>query len=487
MKRSVRISLIAALVAACALSTASPRVLAAAIDDGMPDQSSLDSSPNSKSQGNWSDLAGGVAGRPYVASLSVTTNGTTTQIVTNGTAATPAPTTAGAITAVIAPYNLCKTGSTNNCYATPNRVGITLAYVKQAGQLGHNFSTPTATLSPAVTATSVFDLTIGLNTVGKKLGWTWMNGTPSFWKTENLGMDNGTARVKFSLSDTPGIDYQDQKAQQCTTIPVSVCDAEKSTQDTLGMEMVLSLDTTLNSTFAGALFATNAAVIGSLDVASGETPSLSYGIAGPHRLSDGTVRKGKFYGVLSDAVLLSQFKIAATETDMTKLLSVARTAESKSTADAGTDTVTWSKWTAADNGTDGRLVTISDISFSAPKFKVTKVSSSGSGTGNSSSGTGDSSSGTAKTIGSSAPQAPTGMKFATRARTITLTGSGVAGVAYKATATLGAVAKSSSCRLAGTKFTCTVKATKAGSWKVKVTPSSSGVSGATWSRTVIVK
>jgi hypothetical protein len=165
---------------------------------------------------------------------------------------------------------------------------------------------------------------------------------------------------------------------------------------------------------------------------------------------------------------------------MSKVLSVARTAESKSTADAGTDTVVWSKWTAADNGTDGRLVTISDISFSAPKFKVTKVSSTSSGTGNSSSGT-------AKTIGSSAPQAPTSIKFTTKARTITLAGSGVAGVTYKAAATLGSITKSSSCKLAGTKLTCTVKATKAGSWKVKITPSSSGISGATWSRSIKVK
>ena len=473
MKRPVRISLVAALVAACALSTASPHVHAAVIDDGMPDQSSLDSAPNSQSQGNWSDLSGGASGRPYVASLSVTTNGVTTQIVANGTATTAAPTASGSVTAVVAPYNLCKTGSTNNCYATPNRVGITLAYVKQAGQLGHNFSAPTATLSPAVTATSVFDMTIGLNSVGKKLGWTWMNGTPSFWKTENLGQDNATARVKFSLSEAPGIDYQDQKAQQCTTIPVSVCDADKSTQDTLGMQMVLSLDTTLSAAFAGALFATNAAVIGSLDVSSGETPSLTYGIAGPHRLSDGTVRKGKFYGFLSDAVLESQFKIAATETDMTKVLSVARTAESKSTADAGTDTVAWAKWTAADNGTDGRLVTISDISFSAPKFKVSKVGASGSGSAKSGSGT--------------ALKAPSGMKFTTKARTITLSGSGVAGITYKATATLGAVTKSASCKLAGTKLTCTVKATKAGSWKVKVTPSKSGATGAAWSRAIKVK
>jgi hypothetical protein len=239
------------------------------------------------------------------------------------------------------------------------------------------------------------------------------------------------------------------------------------------MQMVLSLDTTLSAAFAGALFATNAAVIGSLDVASGETPSLTYGIAGPHRLSDGTVRKGKFYGFLSDAVLSSQFKIETTETDMTKVLNVARTAESKSTTDAGTDTVTWSKWTAADNGTDGRLVTISDISFSVPKFKVTKVSSSGAGS--------------AKSTGGAAPKAPTGMKFTTKGKTITLMGSGVAGVTYKATATLGATTKSGSCKLAGIKLTCTVKATKAGSWKVKITPSKSGASGTAWSRSVSVK
>ncbi|MEI8322126.1 MAG: hypothetical protein WCG49_03325 [Actinomycetes bacterium] len=473
MKRPIRISLVASLVAACALSTTSPPVHAVAIDDGIPGQSSLDSSQNSQSQGNWSDLAGGVTGRPYIASLSVTTNGTTTQIVTNGTASTPAPTESGAITAVISPTNLCKTGSTNNCYATPNRVGITLAYVKQAGQLGHNFSAPTATPPATINATSVFDMTIGLNTVGKKLGWTWMNGTPTFWKTENLGQDNGTARVKFSLSDAPGVDYQDPNAQKCTTIPVSVCDAEKSTQDTLGMQMVLSLDTTLSAAFAGALFATNAAVIGSLDVSGGETPSLTYGIAAPHKLSDGTVRKGKFYGILSDAVLESQFKIATTETDMTKLLSVARTAESKSTADAGTDTVTWTKWNATDNGTDGRLVTISDISFSAPKFKVTKV--------------GSSSSSSTMSTGGSVLKAPTGLKFTTKARTITLTGSGVAGITYKATATSGATTKSGSCKLAGTKLTCTVKATKAGSWKVKITPSKSGASGTAWSRSVSVK
>ena len=474
MKRPIRISLAVALIAACALSTASPRVHADGVDEFIPDQSSLDANPNlNPSQGNWSDLKGGVTGRPYIAELSVTTGGVTTTLVTGGTTTTVASTTPGAITAVIAPINLCAKGRTSMCYDTPNRVSIQLAYVKGGGQLGGNFSAPTTALSPSITDTSVFDLTVGLNSIGGNLRWTWMSGAPTFWKTQGLRSDSGTARVKFSLGKYPSLNYSGSGAEMCTAIPVSVCDAEKSTQDTLGMQMVLSLDTTLSEAFAGALFATNNAVMGSLDVSSGETPSLTYGIAGPHKMSDGSVRRGTFYGFLSDAVLESQFKIAATETDMTKLLSVARTAESKSTADAGTDTVTWSKWTAADNGTDGRLVTISDISFSAPKFKVTKVSSSGSGT--------------AKTIGSSAPQAPTGIKFTTKARTITLTGSGVAGISYKATATLGAATKSSSCKLAGTKLTCTVKTTKAGSWKVKVTPSKSGATGASWSRAIKVK
>lgn len=450
-----------------------------AADDGMPDQSSLDSTQNSMTQGNWSDLSGGVAGRPYVKALSITTGGTTTELVANGTATTAAPTAAGSVTAVIAPFNLCKTGTTgNNCYASPNRVGITLGYTKSQGQAGYNFSNPTVPLIPTVTTESVIDLTIALNTVGKNLGWTWMNGTPSYWKTENLGQDTATARVKFSLSKIPTLPSGNDG---CTRIPVETCDAAKSLTDDLGGSLVLSLDTTLSSTFAGALFATNDAVIGSLEAVPGggdKTATLTYGIAAPHTMNDGTtVRKGKFFGFLSDAVLESQFKVTATETDMTKVMSVARTAASKSTSDAGTDTVTWTKWTAADNGTDGRLVTISDVSFSAPKFVVTKVSSGGTTTGAPSTGS----------ASGAAPKAPTKATIVAKARLITLSAAGVKGVTYKALGTLGATKKAGTCKLAGTKLKCTVRATKAGTWRVTVTPSQAGVIGATLSKTVKVK
>ena len=371
MKRLVRTVVLASIVASL---IATPQVHADPIDEFIPDQSSLDAYPNlNPSQGNWSDLDGGVTGRPYIAELSVTTGGVTTTLVTGGTTTTVASTTPGAITAVIAPINLCAEGRTSMCYDTPNRVSIQLAYVKGDGQLGGNFSAPTTALIPSITDTSVFDLTVGLNSIGGNLRWTWMSGAPTFWKTRGLRSDSGTARVKFSLGKYPSLNYSGPGAEMCSAIPVTVCNAEQSTQDTLGMQMILSLDTTLSEAFAGALFATNNAVMGSLDVSSGETPSLTYGIAGPHKMSDGSVRRGTFYGFLSDTILESQFKIVSTETDMTNILSIARTAASSSTSDAGTDTVTWSKWTADANGTDGRLVTISDISFSAPKFKVTKV------------------------------------------------------------------------------------------------------------------
>ena len=485
MKRPL-VRLITAFACVAAGLVATGTVLPAhAADDGMPDQSSLDSTQNSMSQGNWSDLTGGVAGRPYVKALSITTGGTTTDLVTNGTATTAAPTAAGSVTVVIAPFNLCKTGTTgNSCYATPNRVGITLGYTKSQGQAGYNFSNPTVPLIPAVTTESVIDLTIGLNTVGKNLGWTWMNGTPRFWKTENLGQDTATARVKFSLSKIPTLPSGNDG---CTRIPVETCDAATSVTDDLGGSLVLSLDTTLSSTFAGALFATNDAVIGSLESIPGggdKTATLTYGIAAPHTMNDGTtVRKGKFFGFLSDAVLESQFKVTATETDMTKVMSVTRTAASKSTSDAGTDTVTWTKWTAADNGTDGRLVTISDVSFSAPKFVVAKVSSGSTTTGGSTSNGSPSTGSTA----SAAPKAPTKATIVAKARLITLSAIGVKGVTYKAVGTLGGATKAGTCKLAGTKLRCTVRATKAGTWRVTVTPSKAGATGATLSKTVKVK
>ena len=117
----------------------------AAVTDGMPNQAQTDRSAtdpgNSSGQAGWADLAGGTAARPYVQSLTVINGGVPTPVVTNGTT-TPAAVPDGTVTTVIAPFNLCKPGQApaqGSCYATPNRVGLTVAYAMN-GQAGYNFA-----------------------------------------------------------------------------------------------------------------------------------------------------------------------------------------------------------------------------------------------------------------------------------------------------------------------------------------------------------
>ena len=61
------------------------------VSDGMPSQASVDLSSsdpsNSTGQAGWADMAGGVAGRPYVKSLTVINGATATPVVTDGSTA----------------------------------------------------------------------------------------------------------------------------------------------------------------------------------------------------------------------------------------------------------------------------------------------------------------------------------------------------------------------------------------------------------------
>jgi hypothetical protein len=136
--------------------------------------------------------------------------------------------------------------------------------------------------------------------------------------------------------------------------------------------MVISVDQT-NAIFAGTLFGSESAVIGSLEAnlsAALTSNSLTYGIASTHKTSDGTVRKGKLYGVVSNTLLNNSFGLTD-PTQASTLLSVSRT----TTSTGGTDAVTWESWTTASNGIDAQFVTISDITFSAPKFQMTRKTS----------------------------------------------------------------------------------------------------------------
>lgn len=351
------------------------------LDDGGPSQADLDNvSGTSSVTSRWDQSTAGVSKRPYIKRLSITNGSTETVVIANETSP-GVPTLASAspaynVTGTIAGYNICASGQTTNCYPNPNRVAFTLVYVDASNSNSNRRNFDGVSTNPVVNADSIVDVTIALNELGSTLGWTWMNGTPLYWETSGLGTNAGTVRVKYKPAKMP-------QPNSCTAIPVSTCDVDSVAGEHLMTELILSLDTTLPSAFKGALFASEGAFIGSLDVipgGNGTAPQLTYGIAAPKYMSNGTTeRRGKFYAVLSNTILKDQFSVNADATDssMASLMNIARKSD---TTKRGSDTIAWTKWTASTNGIAGRLVTISDISFSAPKFLVTATTTSTSTT-----------------------------------------------------------------------------------------------------------
>ncbi|MCX5972912.1 MAG: hypothetical protein NTV27_05170, partial [Chloroflexi bacterium] len=165
---------------------------------GMPDQAWLEKSNaelgSQTMPGNWYDLESpaDLSSRPYVEYLTISNEvGSATGIVSGGTVSTTMNAAAGSLGLVVTPFNLCDkdrtpTPQTTNCYATPNRVGITLAYRKGDGQVGYNFSRPNDGQNPGTDVTlkdndgnpividenTEIGITINLNTIGKTLRWS---------------------------------------------------------------------------------------------------------------------------------------------------------------------------------------------------------------------------------------------------------------------------------------------------------------------------
>ena len=170
---------------AAGLSGAVPTTVAhadpAPVTDGMPTQAQTDlaaSDPaNSMHSPGWADVAGGVAARPYVSSLTIVNGDVSTPVITNGDTTVPS-TPDGGITTVISPSNLCQPGQTpapGSCYSSPNRVGLTVGYAN-GGTTGYNFANPSVPVTPTIDANTVIDMTVNLNALGSKLSWTWING-----------------------------------------------------------------------------------------------------------------------------------------------------------------------------------------------------------------------------------------------------------------------------------------------------------------------
>ena len=360
-----------AALALSALVASSPANAAPEVG-GMTGQNTADTA--SSSMGGWSNTTSLVAGRPYVTALSV--DGVS-KLTTTPSGPTDAQWSTG-LRVVVTATNSCKVGqlpAAGVCYANPNRIGITMAYGDQ-DSVSTNFGHSSAS-SYAITENSEIDMTVNLNALAPSLGWTWLNGLPSYWKVDPIAK---TVRIKFKpryMPSSTGID------NQCSTIPVSTCSTDTATSEMLQASMVISVDNTA-ALFAGALFASAGAIIGSLEVPTTfsttnlASNSLTYGIAAPSKFATdftpagastpGGVRKGSFYGFVPNTLLSSGFGLTD-PTQASSLMSIARTS---STTATGTDSVTWASWDEATNGTAGQFVSITDITFSAPKFQMSR-------------------------------------------------------------------------------------------------------------------
>jgi hypothetical protein len=359
----VSLALVAGLVAGLGVAVAPADTVGS---PGMPTQASVDlasSDPGSYGPG-WGDMVGGVAARPYVVSLSVINGSVSTPVVTNGTTAS-APVAPGAVTTVISALNLCRSGQTpaqGVCYATPNRVALTVAYGNNATD-GWDFSKPDVPVAPTIDANSVIDMTLALNTLGKSLRWTWINGDLLYWQTSNLGQDNATVHIKFRPAIAP---YVANFAQSngCTASPPVNCGIAQADGQVLAANLVFSLDDTLDPALTGAAFATQGAIIGYLTPGgSAQAPSLDVQLSSAHLQADGTPELGTIEAFIPSAALLNLYGVLPTDS--------ATAFTTTRSGDAGTnDPPSYAPWTAATNGSDGLLITVKGITFSVPKYQV---------------------------------------------------------------------------------------------------------------------
>ena len=332
-RKRITVFVSSAALALSALVASSPANAAPEVG-GMTGQNTADTATTT--QGGWSNTLATVAGRPFVTALTV--DGV------NMLTSTPTSPTdvfwTGQVRAVVNPNNACSTTqlpASGICYANPNRIQVTLGFGDQTS-VSTNFGHSSASAF-AINENSVIDMTVNMNSLAPSLGWTWLNGLPSYWKVDPIAK---TVRIKFKpryMPSSTGID------NFCSTIPVSTCSTDTATSEMLQATMVISVDNTA-AIFAGALFASAGAIIGSLEVPTTfsttnlASNSLTYGIAAPSKFatdftptgatSPGGVRKGSFYGFVPNTLLSSGFGLTH-PTQASSLMSIASTSSTTAT------------------------------------------------------------------------------------------------------------------------------------------------------------
>ncbi len=332
----------------------------------MPSQEFVDSpQPGSGTGATWSDLPGGLTARPYVKSLAVV-NGSQRVSVFSGGVDAAKGVNVGDVTAVVTPTNLCRAGQTpspGQCYATPNRVGISFGYKTDQG-LGLDFSAPTVALNQTVTSSTVLDVVIGLNTLGTSLRWSWINGELVTWKASGLGTDAAEIHLRVRPTATPDIDWSARGPVGCTATPIRDCEIDRADGSYLGSQMVLSLDDSLSPALTGAAFATQGAIAGFLvPGGSAAAPTLDLQIASSHTAADGSPQRGTLQAFLPAGALTSLYGMVPA--DAAAFFTATRR------GDPGTnDAPSFSSRAEDADQSAGLMITVEGITFSAPTYRV---------------------------------------------------------------------------------------------------------------------
>ena len=396
MKRQFSFGLVLALV--CSLLSITPSN-AVGFDDPLKTQAELDARAGANdgdSQGGWGDLDGGVANRPYVSNLTFTNPGAEPVSVTPfGGTTDPAyfinnQTGNGDITAVVEPYNLCKTGVTpqpGKCYASPNRLAINLGFVYN-GAVHRDFARPASGQASAITSETVFDLTVNLNSIGSALRWSQLYGDLTYWRPTNLGLENATVQVKFKPADHPEIIGDFNTYRGCYNIPQTGCPINHPTGTYLEGSLLLSLEAGYGESLTGAVFSVANGMSGEIcdgtfqlgdagsnapwcrKDASPINPVMEFQMAGMHYMdiANTVETKAKMKAFIPAGALLNIYGITPQDAATTFLVSRATAA---GTSESGkNDPPMFTPWTEADNGADGLLVSIDNVTFSTPKYKI---------------------------------------------------------------------------------------------------------------------
>lgn len=352
----------AGLTAASMLATTP--TASAAVSLTMFDQASANGvAGDSMPGGLWGDYGPGNASRPFVERLAVV-NGGTTEVVLDGGTTTSAGPAAGDLAAVISPVNLCKTGRSDNCYTTPNRIALTFG-----AQAVDSLNMDVAGVSgQTVSADSIIDLTVNMNSFGSELRWSQLSGHLLYWQVTGQGTDNAKVRMKFRPTTIPAVDWETAGSNGCSATPIFDCDIARSTQDYLGASVILSVDDTLAQDLAGAVFGTERAFFGYLT--PGGTPSQpvsDFQLASTHLDAGGNLNQGSLRAFIPSAALVNTYGLLPED--------AADAMTTQRSGSAGTNQApTYTRWRAADQGSDGLLVEVGGITFSAPKYQVARKS-----------------------------------------------------------------------------------------------------------------